>query len=110
MSSNLRRCLPFLQSYCSIKSRKQKAKFLKQFEQCIMKAAQEISVNTLRGNVMMTDKQKKRLRRYKTALETLSRHSIPRTRKRKVILQSGTGLFAALLPLVISAVAGLGSR
>ena len=75
-----------------------------------MKAAQEMALNTIHGNVAMTGDQKRRLRRYKAALIALSRHSVPKTRKRKIILQSGSGLFATLIPLVLSAVSLLSNR
>ena len=95
-----------LQSFCAIKSKRQKALFLKHFEACILKAAQEMSVNTLRGNVYMTGHQK--LKRYKKALMSLSQHKVPKKSRRKIILQSGSGLFPLLLPLVLSAVSALG--
>ena len=104
MSQNLRKCIPLIKQYVKLKGKKDKAKFLKQFEDCIIKGSQEMTVNTLKGNVAMTSNQKKRLRRYKKALVALSKHSVPRVRKKKIILQSGSGLFAALLPLIISAV------
>lgn len=97
-----------LQSFCSLKSNRQKALFLKHFEACILKAAQEMSLNTLRGNVYMTGHQKAKLKRYKRALLSLSQHKVPKKSRRKIILQSGSGLFPLLLPLVLSAVSALG--
>lgn len=110
MSHNLKKCLPLIESYTRIRNKALKAKFLKQFEDCIIKATQEMSVNTLQGNVTMTSNQKKRLRRYKKALIALSKHSVPRFQKKRIILQSGSGIFAALLPLIVSAIAGAVSK
>lgn len=109
MSRFLKKCMPMLQSYCSIKSKRKRAVFLKHFEQCILKAAQEMSLNTLRGNVHMTPHQKAKLRRYKNALISLSQNKVPRYKRRKIILQSGSGLLPLLLPLVLSAVSSLRS-
>jgi glucan phosphorylase len=106
MSQNLKKCLPLIETYCQLKNRKDKMKYLKMFEDCIIRAAQEMSVNTLKGNVPMTTNQKKRLKRYKRALIALSTHSLPRLRQRKIIVQSGSGLFAALVPVIASVLAG----
>lgn len=110
MTHNLRKCMPLIQAFCSLKSRKDKQKLLRAFELCILKAAQEMSVNTLKGNVMLTPHQKKVLRKYKKVLQTLSSQSLPRPRKKKVVLQKGTGLFTILLPIIASAIAGAVSK
>lgn len=104
MSKNLKDCIPLIKRYCKLRTRREKVQFLKLFEDCVLKAVQEMALNTMQGNVHLTDKQKKRLQRYKEALIALSKHSVPRLKKRRILLQSGTGLFAALIPLVLSAV------
>ena len=107
MSRFLVKCMPLLQSYCSIKSTRKRALFFKHFEECIPKAAQEMSLNTLRGNVHMTRHQKAKLKRYKNALVALSQHKVPKYKRRRIILQSGSGLLPLLLPLVLSAVSAI---
>lgn len=110
MSQNLNKCLPLLSTFCSLKKKNDKQKLLKAFEQCVLRASQEIAINTLRGNVPLTDQQKQTLRRYKNALQSLSSQRTSKRQKKRVILQQGSGIFALLLPIIASAVASAISK
>ena len=61
--------------------------------------------NVLKGNVNITSAQKRRLRRHKTSLRTLTRKKLS-LKRRKQILQKG-GFIGALLSPILSVLKGV---
>ena len=103
----MRACLELFKSSCKCKKKKKGGKLMKQLEDCLITALQEISINTLKGNVELSKQQKRNLSKYKKALMRLSKHSTPRSVKRRIINQRGGGILSILLPTLVAAVAGL---
>jgi hypothetical protein len=78
--------------------------------QCI-KAICECCLNTLKGNVPLSEHQKKSLSRHKSTLRKLQNRKLSLLKKRKLIIQKG-GFLNVLLPAALSVITGLihGSR
>jgi hypothetical protein len=71
----------------------------------LMKAISECSLNVLKGNVRLTQAQKRRLCKHKQSLRLLAKKSTS-TKQRKKILQKG-GFIGALLKPVLSVLGGI---
>jgi len=72
----------------------------------------ECALNVLRGNVNLTDCQKKRLRKFKGSLRTVVDKRVPLSRKKRLINQSGgflIPLISAVLPTLASLIYNLTS-
>jgi hypothetical protein len=76
-----------------------------EFVQCIG----ECALNVLQGNVQTDGASRKKLRQYKAHLRELADKRVSIDKKRKRLVQSGGGILLALLPAIISAIAGLAS-
>lgn len=61
----------------------------------------ECAYNVLRGNVRLTDKKKRQLSKYKSALRRLVKRGENWSKKRRYLVQQGGGF---LLPLLLSTV------
>lgn len=70
----------------------------------------ECCLNLLKGNIPVSDKQKRALARYKSKLRILAKKGRTLKYKRKVLSQTGKGFWLALLPAAISAITSLFSR
>ena len=68
----------------------------------IVRCLADCSHNTLNGNLKLTDKQKKGLKRYRTPLRLLARKKVPLKAKRQILLQKQNGgLLGGLLAPII---------
>lgn len=103
VSRNLRKSMPLLQTLFSIKDPKQRLKFYILFEGSLQRALREISFNLLKGNMDLSDADKKKLRRYRTMLRVLGNIRTKKQPFRKAISQKGRGL-AALIPIALAAI------
>lgn len=107
VSKNLRKCLPLLETLSSIRDPKKRREFLRVFEINLQRAIREISYNLLKGNITLTDEEKKKLKRYKSMLRLLADGKTKRTRFRKLVSQTGRGFLPALIPLIVSAISAM---
>lgn len=69
----------------------------------------EIAVNVLRGNIPLTDKQYRMLKRNKTGIRLVANKKVRVSQKKKTINQSG-GFLPALLGAAIPFIASLITR
>jgi len=72
----------------------------------------ECALNVLRGNVNLSDCQKKRLRKFKGSLKTVIDKRVPLSRKKRLINQRGgflIPLISAVLPTLASIINNLSS-
>lgn len=72
----------------------------------LIKTLIECVQNTLNGNVVLNQKEIKKLRRFKTVLRELRNDKCKLEKKRKLIVQSGGGAFLPILlaPIVSAAI------
>lgn len=71
-------------------------------------AVSEIIDNLLRGNIPLSDKQRRRLKRHKTKLRNIASKRVSVKQKKRLLNQSG-GFLSAIIPLALSLLGGLGS-
>lgn len=67
----------------------------------------ECILNCLNGNVALGDKEKLKLKRYKTELRSLIEKRSSIKKKKNILIQKGSGFLPILLPAIISAIASL---
>lgn len=103
MSAQLRECLAVLDFVASIKVpklRQQLLKVLKSQPKYYI-ALREIAYNTVRKNLILSSKEKQRLKKHKRVLVDLAKKQKSAKKKKKLVEQSG-GFLPILLPLVAS--------
>ena len=88
------------------KSKKRRDALIDLADKNEIQALAEIFLNTIRGNVPLTNAQLKRLEKYKKVLRKLSEKQCSVKKKKKILKQQG-GLLPFLLPLAFSALSGL---
>lgn len=98
MSKHLAKCMPYLQVLAETSDASTKTKYLRLFQDCILRAIREICVNLLLGNIDLTIAEKKRLKRYKYALRQLADPDVKRTEKTKILLRGDNNLLNSLIP------------
>ena len=101
MSRNLKKCIPILQSLVVVKDGKKRQGLLQLFEQNISRALRELCYNLIRGNMPLTDENKKSLLRFKRVIRLLADAKTNKTTVRRMVKQSGRGL-PMLIPLLVS--------
>ena len=81
-------------------SKKIRSKILKSSNKDLIKAIKECIINTLNGNIKLSDREKKLLQKHKYLLRKLLRNKFVGT-NRKILIQNG-GFLQVLLPSAIS--------
>jgi hypothetical protein len=76
------------------------------FDDCLYKALNEISVNTVAGKIPLNNQQKKLLRKHKITIKKLACYTKNKNRRKKLVLQSG-GFLPILIPTVASILTSL---
>ena len=71
-------------------------------------AVSEIIDNLLRGNIPLSDKQRKRLKRHRKKLRHIASKRVSIKQKKILINQTG-GFLSAIIPLALSLLGGLSS-
>lgn len=106
MSENLRKHFPKLEVISQVKSLKSRKKIIQDFsnDPTFCDAVREIVRNTFNKNIKVTDADRKKLLKYRGMLMSLNRRQKCRKRVKKLIQQTGTGIF---LPIVIPLVSTL---
>lgn len=67
-----------------------------------LKIVCECALNLLRGNIPVTKSQKAKLQKHKAALRKLASKKLPLFKKKRVLLQKGSGFLGILLPTALS--------
>ena len=96
-SSRVRKQAPVLKYLCKANPRQARA-IINTADNELLNTLCECSLNVLKGGIPVSTHQKKKLRRFKKQLRTLSSKRIPLTRKKK-LLQKGGFLSALLAPI-----------
>ena len=100
MSKYMKRSLPFFEILAKSKPQLQKAIFQYGPSDLII-ALSEIVLNTLKGVIPLSPKQKRYLARYKKQLRRLVKKSASVSSRRKFFVQKGSGIFSILLPILL---------
>lgn len=99
MSELIKRNARLLQFLCNI-PRKQRQHLIKYFDRELIYVLREIAHNTLKSNVPLTDKEKRKLKKFKKIIRKLGSPPVGKWKStRKYIIQTGRGI---LLPLLVS--------
>ena len=102
MSKNLINCFEKLVLISKIKNIETRKKLITEiFDDCLYKAINEISINTVSGKVPLNKKQKSLLRKHKLILKKLSCGIKSKSKRKKLVVQSG-GIWPILIPAVAS--------
>lgn len=105
MSKVLLEYMPVLKAIAAIKSASVRKDVLKQFsdDQKLYKALREIAKNIKAKKLNLNEKQKRKLNKDKHLILSLIKKGNKGTKRRKLIIQSGKGLFLPIaIPLVVS--------
>ena len=73
----------------------------------LIKCIGDCAYNIDRGNVKLSKREFKKLRRYKNAFGIIRRKSVKPGRKRKALIQQRRGFFTALLGPIIGALSSI---
>ena len=95
MSKRMKGSLPYLQILA--KSAPKLRKILN-VPEIVITAIYECCLNTLKGVIPLTPRQKRRLAPYKIHLRALANRKVSRKRKKTFLTQRGGSLLTALLP------------
>jgi hypothetical protein len=102
MSKNLVYCIEKLKLISMIKNEKVRKKFIAEiFDDCLYKALNEISVNTIAKKIPLNIQQKKHLRKHQLTIKKLACYTKNKRRRKNLTVQSG-GFLPILIPAVAS--------
>lgn len=91
-----------------IKKSKSCSATLKKCSKNTIKSLCECVLNLLKGNIPLTQYQKRKLKPHKRSLRKLADKSIPLYKKRRLLVnQKGGGFLSVLLPAAISVISSL---
>lgn len=90
-----------------LKKYKNKTAILRKCPNSLIKCVCECALNLLKGNIPISQQQKKKLIPYKRTLRNLSDKKIPLFKKRRVLVQKGNGLLSILIPAAVTALSSL---
>ena len=113
MSTNLRKNFDKLELISNIKTPKARQVLLKHFGQdrCFCKAVREVVKNTLKRNIKLSNRDKKKLVKHRTLLLGIAKKRKNYRNTQRLVQQSGTAFFLSILiPLVASLIGDLLSR
>ena len=96
-------CIPYLK-LLTLKKLKPRIKKAILSDPQIINAISECVLNLVAGNIQLSSKQKKKLKKYKKDLRILATKTTSKLRKRKILQQKGGGAF---LPFIIPAALSL---
>lgn len=95
--------LVLLHALCHVNNNQRKA-LIRNADKSLVKSICEIALNTLLGNVILKDSQKKRLKKHKRVLRKLVACKNKKSnwqRKKRTILQSGGSFLPLLLAPIV---------
>ena len=108
MSARLKRNFPLLKLLKAAKPKQRKA-ILESSSLDLVDCLSEIAENILKGNIKLTERDKKRLKRYRLFLRQLACNRNSKQQRRRAVLQTGGALPALLAPIIGLAGSLLGS-
>ena len=77
----------------------------------VIKGICNAAINSQRGEVTLTKKQKRILPQHRNIIQNLLNKGVPLDTKRRVLVQHGGTIAAAIIPIILSSVLGaLGSK
>lgn len=106
-STNLKKCMPLLQTFTKIRDVRKRKAFLQAFETNLLRAIREICYNLLHGNISLTEEEKKKIAKYKQVLRLLADSKTRKLKFRKVVTQTGRGFLPAVIPLIVAAISNM---
>jgi len=114
MSKNLNKCYDTLKTISQISDpvllKKNLLYFMKKKKNyCLYSAIHEICANTVNKNIKLNNKQKKLLLPYQTKINNLATFTKNKSKRKKLILQSG-GFLPILIPALASVLTTLASN
>ena len=102
MSKRMKRSLPYLQILAEAKPKLRKI-LIKNLPESVVTAICECCLNTLKGVIPLTPRQKRRLAPYKTQLRALANGKVSRKRKKAYLTQRGGSFLPSILPAALGA-------
>ena len=90
MSAVVKRALPLLETLVNANPKLKKA-IIQYASPDLVTAISEIALNMLKGIIKLTPQQKQRLSRYKKEFRSLVKKTLSVKKKRKILVQKGTG-------------------
>jgi len=95
--SSVINCASELNALVKVEDTKTKRKLIKSFNDCVINAISEISLNCLNGKIPLSKREFQNLSKYRSVLRLLSNKSIKIQRKRSILNQKG-GFLQFLIP------------
>ena len=106
MSKRMKGSLPYLQVLAKSKPKLRKL-IIDHAPPDVITAICECSLNTLKGVIPLTPRQKRRLAPYKIHLGELANKKVSRKRKKTYLTQKGGSLLGALFPPALGVLGSL---
>lgn len=75
-------------------------------DKSLIKVLSDCILNTLNGNINLPEKEKKKLKKFKSILRQILNEKVL-TKKKKLLIQHGQGFLSILLPGAISLISAL---
>lgn len=94
----------FIKKLCKPRGRKQ---LLKNLSKDNVKVLCEICLNIIRGNITVVSKQKFKLKKYRSLLETLANKKVSLAKKKTVISNQKGGFIGTLASIALPVVSGI---
>jgi hypothetical protein len=106
MAQRVRKHLPTLR-ILALSTPPVRKQILKSADDGLIKLLVECCYNTLYGGVKLTPAKVAKLKKFKTVIRKIAKPNKNLNNKKKVLVQSGSGLLSVLLPTVITELAAL---
>ena len=106
MSKRMKGSLPFLQILAKANPKLRKI-LIKKVPESVITAICECCLNTLKGVIRLTPRQKRRLAPYKTQLRALANRKVSRKCKKTYLMQRGGALLPFVLPVALGSLGSL---
>ena len=106
MSKRMKGSLSYLQILAKSKPKLRKI-LIENVPESVITAIYECCLNTLKGVIPLTQRQKRRLAPYKTHLRALANRKVSRKRKKTYLTERGGSILTALLPPALGVLGSL---
>ena len=106
MSKGMKGSQPYLQILAKAKPKLRKI-LIENVPESVITAIYESCLNTLKGVIPLTPRQKRRLAPYNTQLRALANRKVSRKRKKTYLTQRGGALLPFVLPAALGALGSL---
>jgi hypothetical protein len=109
MCERVHKYLPELKFLIASTSSKRK-KYLENADDELIKLIIECCYNTLNGTLKFSPTKKEKIRKHRNLIRKIAKAGHNLKQKKKILIQSGKGVFSILLPAIISIVSALISK